>query len=68
MIDQKGTVSKMTETLIEPIRQEKEYKELLREALAQSNSRKPYPVMLTGLSEGAGCAFYAAVFYRLEMR
>ncbi len=51
----------MTETLIEPIRQEKEYKELLREALAQSNSRKPYPVMLTGLSEGAGCAFYAAV-------
>ena len=51
----------LMERLTESIRQEKEYKELLREAIAQSRSKKPYPMMLTGLSEGARCVFCAAV-------
>ncbi len=49
------------DTLIEPIRQEKEYKELIREAVAQSKSKIPYPMLLTGMSDGARAAFYAAV-------
>ncbi len=49
------------ERLIAPIRTEKEYKELLAELVAQSRSQKKYPVLLTGLSDGAKCAFYVAL-------
>lgn len=56
-----GVAEILMEKLIEPIKQEKEYKELLREAVAQSKSRKPSPMMITGLSEGARCTFYAAI-------
>ena len=49
------------ERLIAPIRAEKEYKELLSELVAQSRSQKKYPVLLTGLSDGAKCAFYVAL-------
>ena len=49
------------EQLINPIRREKEYKNLLDEAVAQSRSQKKYPILLTGLSDGAKCAFYLAV-------
>ena len=48
------------ERLIQPIRAEKEYKELFSELLAQSVSRKPLPALLTGLTDGARCAFYVA--------
>ena len=47
--------------LIEPIRQEKEYKELLAETVAQSKSSRKYPVLLTGLSDGARCVFDIAL-------
>lgn len=49
------------ERLIEPVKKEKEYKELLSELVAQSRSQKRYPVLLTGLSDGAKCAFYVAL-------
>ncbi len=44
--------------IIDPLKKEKEYKELLKEAIAQSKSNKTYPILLTGLSDGARCAFY----------
>ena len=47
--------------LIEPIRGEKEYKEMLAELIAQSRSVRRYPVLLTGLSDGAKCAMYVAL-------
>ena len=47
--------------LIEPVRREKEYKTLLTEAVAQSRSQRKYPILLTGLSDGAKCAFYIAI-------
>ena len=47
--------------LIDPIRSEKEYKELIREALSQSKASRTDPILLTGLSDGARCAFYLAV-------
>lgn len=47
--------------LIEPVRREKEYKTLLAEAVAQSRSQRKYPILLTGLSDGAKCAFYIAL-------
>ena len=46
--------------LIDPIKSEKEYKELIKEALSQSKAEKTYPILLTGLSDGARCAFYLA--------
>lgn len=49
------------ERLIEPVRREKEYKELFNELIAQSRSAKRYPVLLTGLSDGAKCALYVAL-------
>ena len=48
------------ERLIQPIRAEKEYKELFAELVSQSVSRKPLPALLTGLTDGARCAFYVA--------
>ena len=48
------------ERLIQPIRAEREYKELLAEIVAQSVSRKPLPVLLTGLTDGARGVFYVA--------
>ncbi|MBE6609649.1 MAG: transcription-repair coupling factor [Ruminococcaceae bacterium] len=47
--------------LIEPIRQEKEYKELLAETVAQSKSKRKYPVLITGLSDGARGIFAIAL-------
>ncbi len=47
--------------LIDPIRREKEYKELLTEALAQGKSKNPYPMLVTSMTDGARAAFYAAV-------
>ena len=47
--------------LIKPIKEEKEYKELLREAIAQSKSNRRYPILLTGLSDGARAAFDIAI-------
>lgn len=44
--------------LIGPLKNEKEYKELIKEALSQSKGDKTYPILLTGLSDGARCAFY----------
>ena len=49
------------ERLIDPIRREKEYKQLFDELVAQSRSVKRYPVLLTGLSDGAKCAMYVAL-------
>ncbi len=49
------------ERLISPIRQEREYKELISELVAQSKQAKRYPVLLTGLSDGAKCALYVAL-------
>ncbi len=49
------------DVLIDPIRREREYKELLQEALAQSRSKIPYPMLVTGMSDGARAAFYAAI-------
>ncbi len=48
------------ERLIRPISAEKEYKELLSELIAQSASKRPLPALLTGLTDGARCAFYVA--------
>lgn len=48
------------ERLIQPIRAEKEYKELFSELISQSVSKKPLPALLTGLTDGARCAFYVA--------
>ncbi|MBR2460873.1 MAG: transcription-repair coupling factor [Clostridia bacterium] len=47
--------------ITDSIKSEKEYKLLLREALAENKSSKPLPLLLTGLSEGARSAFYVAV-------
>ncbi|MBR2474567.1 MAG: transcription-repair coupling factor [Clostridia bacterium] len=49
------------ERLIEPIRREREYRELFAELVAQSRSQRRYPVLLTGLSDGAKCAMYVAL-------
>ena len=49
------------ERLISPIRQEREYKEMVSELVAQSKQVKRYPVLLTGLSDGAKCALYVAL-------
>lgn len=49
------------ERLIDPVRREKEYKEMLTELVAQSRSQKRYPVLLTGLTDGAKCAMYIAL-------
>ncbi len=49
--------------LIDPLRREKEYKEFLTEAVAQSKSNIPYPMLITGMSDGARAAFYAAVAF-----
>lgn len=46
--------------IIGPIKSEKEYKELIREALSQSKGDKTFPILLTGLSDGARTAFYLA--------
>lgn len=46
--------------LIDPIRNEKEYKELIKEAISQSKASRTYPILLTGLSDGARSAFYIA--------
>ena len=40
---------------------QKEYKELLAETVAQSKSNRKYPVLLTGLSDGARCVFDIAL-------
>ena len=40
------------------IKQEKEYKSILSNAVSQLNSDRPHPMSLTGLSEGASEAFY----------
>ena len=47
--------------LVEPIRREKEYKELFSELDAQRRSGRKYPVLLTGLTDGAKCALYMAL-------
>lgn len=47
--------------LIEPVRREKEYKSLFTEVIAQSKSKRKYPVLLTGLTDGAKSAFYIAI-------
>ncbi len=49
------------ERLINPIKNEKEYKSLCSELIAQSKQTKKLPVLLTGLSDGAKCAFYVAL-------
>ncbi len=47
--------------LINPIREEKEYKGLLTEVIAQSKSKHPLPAVMTGLSDGGKCAFFIAL-------
>ena len=47
--------------IIQAIKAEKEYKSILREAIAENKSNKPLPLLVTGLSEGARSAFYVAM-------
>jgi len=47
--------------ITEAIKAEKEYKTILREAIAENKSSKPLPLLVTGLSEGARSAFYVAL-------
>lgn len=47
--------------ITEAIKAEKEYKSILREAIAENKSKKPLPLLVTGLSEGARSAFYVAI-------
>ena len=50
-----------TNLIINSIRKEREYNEILKTASAQLRSKKALPVLLTGLSEGARFTFYAAL-------
>ena len=47
--------------LINPLREEKEYKGLLREVIAQNKSKRRFPAVMTGLSDGGKCAFFIAL-------
>ena len=47
--------------VLDAIRAEKEYKIILREAIAENASKKPLPLLVTGLSEGARSALYVAM-------
>ena len=44
--------------IVGEIKNEKEYKELIKEAISQSKASSTYPILLTGLSDGAKTAFY----------
>lgn len=47
--------------MLDAVRHEKEYKLILKEILEESKSKKPLPLLVTGLSEGARAAFYSAM-------
>ncbi|MCQ2432800.1 MAG: transcription-repair coupling factor, partial [Clostridia bacterium] len=47
--------------LLDAVRREKEYTAILENYRMQTHERTPYPMLVTGLSEGAREAFYAAL-------
>ena len=50
-----------TNLITNSIRKEREYGEILKTVSEQLRSKKPLPLLLTGLSEGARFAFYSAL-------